>query len=120
MNTDELNIPSKESIDRATYILNHYSKDSHADIICLALAFDRRLKQLDLQKDKMLKEFNNIEQILGKALGYPWFKDDPENFPEATEETGVCVGEHVAVTLALEAADKIKELKDALITNGLY
>jgi len=54
MNTDELNIPSKESIERATYLLNHYSKDSHADIICLALAMDRRLKQYkDLENKKL-------------------------------------------------------------------
>ena len=58
------------------------------------------------------KEYFEIEQILGKALGYPWFKDDPKNFPDATEEHGVCVGDHVAVSLAMEAADKIKHLKD--------
>ncbi len=52
-----------------------------------------------------------IQQILGKALGYPWFKDDQKNFPGATEENGVCVGEHVAETLAMEAAAKITELK---------
>jgi hypothetical protein len=38
-------VPSKESIERATYLLNNYSKDSEADIICLALAIDRRLKE---------------------------------------------------------------------------
>ena len=58
------------------------------------------------------KESLEIEQILGKALGYPWFKDDKKNFPEATEEHGVCVGDHVAITLAMEAAEKIKQLKD--------
>ena len=58
------------------------------------------------------KEQFEIEQILGKALGYPWFKDDKKNFPEATEEHGVCVGDHVAISLAMEAADKIKQLKE--------
>lgn len=57
------------------------------------------------------RESLDIEQILGKALGYPWFKDDQKNFPDATEKDGVCVGDHVALTLAEEAADKIKQLK---------
>jgi hypothetical protein len=47
------------------------------------------------------------EQILGKALGYPWYKDDPASFPDATEADGVCVGEHTVVTLAMEAAKRL-------------
>jgi hypothetical protein len=53
------------------------------------------------------REEYDIQQTLGKALGYPWFKDDQTNFPGATEENGVCVGEHVAVTLAMEAAKQL-------------
>lgn len=52
-----------------------------------------------------------IEQVLGKALGYPWFKDDQKNFPGATEANGVCVGEHTAETLAEEAARAIIALR---------
>lgn len=52
-----------------------------------------------------------ICQRLGKALGYPWFKDDQEIFPGATEENGVCTGEHVAESLAAEAADWIGKLE---------
>ena len=63
--------------------------------------------KLEYQRDGMLKELLEIEQILGKALGYPWYKDDQKNFPGATEKDGVCVGEHTAVTLAMEAADKL-------------
>lgn len=55
----------------------------------------------------MVRENEEICQILGKALGYPWYKDDKKNFPGATEANGVCVGDHVAVTLAMEAAHKI-------------
>lgn len=55
-----------------------------------------------------------IEQILGQALGCPWYKDDPKNFPDSTEEDGVCVGEHVPETLAIEAAKKIRDLEDKL------
>ena len=60
------------------------------------------------QRDKMVQESQEIEQILGKALGYPWFKDDPKNFPNATEADGVCIGPNTAASLAMEAADRIK------------
>jgi hypothetical protein len=60
------------------------------------------------QRDKMIKESEEIEQILGKALGYPWYKDDPTNFPNATEADGVCVSPNTAASLAMHAADKIK------------
>ena len=52
-----------------------------------------------------------IEQILGKVLGYPWFKDDQKNFPGATEADGVCVGEHVPETIAEAAASEIVRLR---------
>jgi hypothetical protein len=60
----------------------------------------------------LIKESDEIAQVLGKALGYPWYKDDPKNFPNATEADGVCVGDHTAWSLAMCAADKIKELED--------
>lgn len=60
------------------------------------------------------KSSHEIEQTLGRALGYPWFKDDRKNFPGATEEDGVCVGDHVAESLAAEAAKRIKELEDLI------
>ena len=63
---------------------------------------------------KYKKESEEIEQILGKALGYPWFKDDQCNFPNATEADGVAVGDHTAWSLAMEAADKIKHLEKQL------
>ena len=55
---------------------------------------------------------NEIEQILGKALGYPQFKDDQKNFPGATEADGVCVGDQVAETLAAQAAERIARLRE--------
>ena len=51
-----------------------------------------------------------ICQSLGKALGYPWFMADKKNFPTATEEDGVCVGDHVAESIAEEAANRINTL----------
>ncbi len=65
-------------------------------------------------RDSCITMEYEISQILGKALGYPWFKDDQKNFPGATEEDGVCVGEHVAVTLAREAATHIQGLEVTL------
>lgn len=64
-----------------------------------------RLKKIGIESD------HEIQQILGKVLGYPWYKDDQKNFPGATEKDGVCTGEHVAATLAMEAADRIKHLE---------
>lgn len=53
-----------------------------------------------------------VEQTLAQALGgFPWYKDDPKNFPGATEENGVCVGELVVEDLAHLAAERIKELE---------
>ncbi len=54
---------------------------------------------------------SEVCQRLGKALGYPWFKDDQENFPGATEDSGVCTGDHVAETIAAEAARRIGNLE---------
>jgi hypothetical protein len=54
---------------------------------------------------------SEVCQCLGKALGYPWYKDDQENFPGATEDSGVCAGDHVAETIAAEAARQIGNLE---------
>jgi hypothetical protein len=72
-------------------------------------------QQLYDLKRKVQSEDREVEQILGKALGYPWFKDDQKNFPGATEANGVCVGEHVPVTLAMEAAKQLAECRDAAL-----
>ncbi len=60
------------------------------------------------------KSNDEISQTLGKALGYPWFKDDQINFPGATAENGVCVGDHVAESLADEAARRLTEAERKL------
>jgi hypothetical protein len=54
---------------------------------------------------------NEVEQVLGKALGYPKYSDDQKNFPGTTEADGVCVGEHVPESLLSEAAGKLKAPK---------
>ena len=60
------------------------------------------------------KSHEEICQVVGKALGYPWFKDDQKNFPGATEECGVCVGEHVAETIVAELASKYTEARERI------
>lgn len=67
--------------------------------------------RLQKQNNAMLLELRHIEQILGKALHFPWFKDDPVNFPNATEKDGVVVA-GPTWELAMHAADKIKRLED--------
>ena len=64
---------------------------------------------------KYQEELEEIEQILGKGLGYPWFKDDPKNFPNATQADGVCVAPNTAASLAMEAVDRIRHLEDTLM-----
>lgn len=58
------------------------------------------------------RQDEEVLQTLGKALGYPWFKDDPGIFPGATAADGVCTGEHVAGSIACEAADRIARLRE--------
>lgn len=65
--------------------------------------------------DACVKQNHEICQTLGKALGYPWFKDDLGIFPGATEADGVCVGDHVAESLAAEAAEKIAALEESVV-----
>lgn len=57
------------------------------------------------------RENDEIEQILGRALGFPRYCDDQRNFPGATEADGVCVGPQVAITLAQDASDRIRSLE---------
>lgn len=67
--------------------------------------------ELERLRDAFTTRDAGIQQTLGKALGYPWFKDDQKNFPGSTVEHGVCVGDHVAESLADEAAETIGRLR---------
>ena len=64
--------------------------------------------------DAYYAQSNYIEQTLGRALGYPWYKDDQKNFPGSTDEDGVCVGDHVAESIAAEAAHRIELLREEI------
>lgn len=66
-------------------------------------------ERADKMRSATMRQNEEICQTLGKVLGYPWFKDDPRNFPGATEADGVCVGDHVAESLAMEAVNRITQ-----------
>ena len=78
---------------------------------CVDGAFTRE----DLTKEEteqLMREYegrtsalDRCQQIAGKALGYPAYKDDQKNFPGATEKDGVCIGEHVEETIVQELAN---------------
>ena len=65
----------------------------------------KALEKLSMESD------NRIEQAIGKVLGYPAYKDDQKNFPNATESNGVCVGDHVAESLVMELVDRFKAIR---------
>lgn len=81
---------------------------------CLVREYEASRAEIARLREACSRENEDISQVLGKVLGYPWFKDDRANFPDATEADGVCVGEHVAISLADEAAAKIARLRQAL------
>lgn len=78
--------------------------DQGGELLAAYDALATRAKKLELAYTKTTEE---ISQTLGRALGYPRYCDDQKNFPGATDEDGVCVGDHVAETLANEAARRI-------------
>ena len=77
---------------------------------------ERVRSELKRAQDCYFKLNDEISQICGKALGYPWIKDDKENFPDADESHGVSVGEHVAESIAEELAEKFAAVKQSLKT----
>jgi hypothetical protein len=82
-----------------------------AEIVLLEATGAEAAAEIERLRDACTKMNTEVCQRLGKALGYPWFKDDQKNFPGATEESGVCTGEHVAEIIAAEAADEIERLR---------
>lgn len=81
-------------------------QEQETEVAALKAEHDRLLRAMRTEEDE-------IEQVLGKALGYPWFKDDQANFPGATEDNGVCIGDDVAESLAMAAARRITTLTAA-------
>lgn len=65
------------------------------------------IDMLERRVASCITELNEVEQILGRALNFPRYCDDPKNFPNATEADGVCVGDLTPAILAQIAADRI-------------
>lgn len=94
----------------AQAMLDSYAAENQqlSDREVAALAECERLR-------KVCSEINDsVSQTLGRALQYPKFADDQKNFPGATDADGVCVGDHIAGSLAEEAAKEIVRLRNAL------
>lgn len=72
---------------------------------------------MEHQLKGMAKELAEIEQVAGKVLGYPWYCDNQDVFPDATTEDGVCTGEHTPATITQELAghyERARELLDLI------
>ncbi len=103
------NVPCPTALDSRLGVW--FSPEAWASVV----AMEGRIRELEFEHERLRQAAAEtgeaVEQTLGKALGYPWYKDDPVNFPEATEADGVCVGEHVPESIALEAAQRILKLE---------
>lgn len=93
---------------------------SNSDLVAEELiAIGAAIKQVERYESVLRaisKDEDETQQILGKALGYAWYKDDPKNFPTATEADGVCIGAHVTITIAMEAANLINRWRQGKFT----
>jgi hypothetical protein len=89
------------------------SRGHWEDLLPIILAKCQQSHEAEISRIKNIafREENEIEQILGKVLGYPYYKDDQKNFPDATEANGVCVGDNVPCSLAMEASNEISKLQ---------
>ena len=94
-------------LDKGKYTGSHYAG---ANTVDCARQLERELNAANARisyiTDAFRREQNDIEQTCGRALGYPRFCDDQENFPGSTESDGVCIGEHVAASIVAELANK--------------
>ena len=81
-----------------------------SDSACIAASLDRIAKleaECKCLRQELTKQSHEVEQILGKALGYP------SGYPDVSEvdDGSVCVMDHTPETLAMEAARVIVTLK---------
>lgn len=77
------------------------------DNLILSLAM-----QLEDARNYIAKLSEVVCQVLGKALGYPAYKEDPVNFSNATDADGVCYGDHVPESILQAAANYIAQLEE--------
>jgi len=111
---------NRERVNQEELYAPHMDEEQYINVTDQLTDYDRTIDKLfgDIQKlkdvrDKMVKESQEIEQILGKVLGYPFCKTEQKNyFPDGSESDGVCIGDNNAVSLANEAAKRIEYLED--------
>ena len=114
---DELLLTDEELAEKLGYLsfTQSFRKELHkvcqAQLLKCHQSEAARIKQLELGKKLSMESDNRIEQAIGKVLGYPAYKDDQKNFPNATESNGVCVGDHVAESLVMELVDRFKAIR---------
>lgn len=82
-------------------------------------AFEERptLESLQYTVDRMQEELWKVEQILGKALDFPRYCDDQENFPGTTDADGVCVGDLTPGVLAQMAAERLRLMEGTTLVD---
>lgn len=95
------------TVDERLDAARHEMRESVARLVVEKAALAAQLATL---RAKSIASHEEICQTLGLALGYPRYCDDQINFPGSTEAHGVCVGDQVAETLALQAAERITAL----------
>jgi len=84
-----------------------------------ALRLREKLVESERVRDGVFREMDEVDQRLGRALGYPhyYLKDGKVVGPDvdgAVKDERVCTGDHVPGTLAAEAAGRISALNDQL------
>lgn len=97
----------ERDLEQAKEDRNRAAMDARNPLLARVAEMEARIKTIT---DGFRHEQNDIEQTCGKVLGYPRYYDDQKNFPGATEKDGVCVGEHVASSIAAELANKYRDL----------
>jgi hypothetical protein len=74
-----------------------------------------RAERAERERDAALKDVDECQQIAGKVLGYPWYKDDQKNFPNANDANGVCIGEHCGSSIVQELANALIKRRELCI-----
>lgn len=101
-------------------LVRNYLTSRTDDEISLSNERNNTLHALAERDRQLADKQHEIEQILGKALGYPVIHVDAEGSvvaegsPGAVGTGDICVGDNVPASLATEAADKIERLTAAL------
>lgn len=108
----------KRWLDNGPYTLP-YSPLAQSDVGLLLQHVAEQDAEIERLRNARVQQAREVEQTLGRALGFPRYADDPANFPgHDPNDPSVCVGEHVAETLAKMAADRIRSLDRFIRTDS--